>query len=433
MRDKIEYKGYWWLPSNPDETVAGILSYTPNDKITLELIGAFDSKKASIVAFLNKKPESIIHGFASDSKEITLYNCHASGSVNLSCPFPIIKYSCQFIIIGKHLEDFKQESFYKAYVTISELTHWCSPSALETVMQFNEEDRIETTTISFRAESKSINKTQINSNTQLIINDAVSYQGDLYSPKIEQYIYLEILKQNNAPIEDFYSNIYMFEQFLSLATLQTVKCSKVLLFDKSVFQELKNGERFYHPIQLIYVQREINESTNPKRFDFLFDYESIAGQYSQIIYKWFTEKENIAPIRDHLVESIKDKGVFSSVDFLIIIQALEGFCTRFRKESNLSKMLEDIISEFSGIDKLKNDNIIIKQVVDSRNYYSHFMNKSKKPNTLDGWELFELMAKLRKLLICCLLNFIGFDYSQINQILNHTNSSLLNKKVTQNS
>ena len=73
-------------------------------------------------------------------------------------------------------------------------------------------------------------------------------------------------------------------------------------------------------------------------------------------------------------------------------------------------MLEAIISEFSDIDKLKDDNIKIKQVVDSRHYYSHFMNKSKKPNTLDGWKLYNLTFKLRKLLICCILKFIGFNY-----------------------
>lgn len=90
-------------------------------------------------------------------------------------------------------------------------------------------------------------------------------------------------------------------------------------------------------------------------------------------------------------------------------------------------MLEAIISEFSSIDKLKDDNIKIKQVVDSRHYYSHFMNKSKKPNTLDGWDLYNLTFKLRKLLICCILNFIGFEYDEINRLLNQSNNNLLHK------
>jgi hypothetical protein len=46
---------------------------------------------------------------------------------------------------------------------------------------------------------------------------------------------------------------------------------------------------------------------------------------------------------------------------------------------------------------------------------------------VDGIELFDLTHKLRKLLICCLLQFIGFDYSQINEIFNNSNSSFLAK------
>jgi hypothetical protein len=427
MKEKIEYKGYWWLPSSPEERVAGILTYIPNHAITLELIGTFDSKKASFVAFMDKKPENIIHGFTSDSKEITLTDCHASGSVNLSCPFPIIKYSCQFIIIGKHLEDFKQKCFHKAYVTIPELTHWCPPSALHSVIQNNNEDKIASISISFNSKGKTLNNIQIDDNTKLIIKEGVIYHGDHFSPRLEQYTFLEILKHNDSSIEDFYANIYLFEQFLSLATLQTSICSEISLSDKSVFQELKDGEKLYHHIQIIYVQRGIEESFKSKRNDFLFNYNSIAKQYPLIIKKWYTEKEDIAPIRAHLIDSIKAKRVFSSYDFLIIIQAIEGFCTRFRQSDTLNNMLQMIISEFSSIDRLREDNIIIQQAVDSRHYYSHLMEKSKKPNALDGPELYDLTFKLRKLLICCLLNYIGFDYDKINIILNKSNSNILSR------
>lgn len=114
LDEKLECKGYWWLPNNPNETVAGVLTYIPDEKILLELIGAFDSKKDFIDTLLNENSEDIIHGLTSDSKELTLVNCHSFGSLNFSCPFPIMKYSCQFLIIGKHLNEFKQKCFYKA-------------------------------------------------------------------------------------------------------------------------------------------------------------------------------------------------------------------------------------------------------------------------------------------------------------------------------
>ena len=39
LNEKLECKGYWWLPSKPENKIAGILTYTPNEKIKLELIG----------------------------------------------------------------------------------------------------------------------------------------------------------------------------------------------------------------------------------------------------------------------------------------------------------------------------------------------------------------------------------------------------------
>lgn len=32
FNEKLECKGYWWLPNNPNETIAGVLTYIPNEK-----------------------------------------------------------------------------------------------------------------------------------------------------------------------------------------------------------------------------------------------------------------------------------------------------------------------------------------------------------------------------------------------------------------
>lgn len=59
LNEKLECKGYWWLPSKPENKIAGILTYTPNEKIKLELIGSFDSKHIDIL-FCDKNPMKIL-------------------------------------------------------------------------------------------------------------------------------------------------------------------------------------------------------------------------------------------------------------------------------------------------------------------------------------------------------------------------------------
>ena len=50
FNEKLECKGYWWLPNNPNETIAGVLTYIPNEKILLELIGTFYNPQIQISA-----------------------------------------------------------------------------------------------------------------------------------------------------------------------------------------------------------------------------------------------------------------------------------------------------------------------------------------------------------------------------------------------
>ena len=61
--------------------------------------------------------------------------------------------------------------------------------------------------------------------------------------------------------------------------------------------------------------------------------------------------------------------------------------------------------------------IDIESVVDSRNYYSHFMDRTKKPKTLDGLPLYMLTEKLRTILLCLILELLGLSHSEINRVV----------------
>lgn len=92
MTEKIEYKGYWFLPNKKEKAVAGVLTYTPKVSIVLELIGSFYENYSEI--FSDNNGDDVIHGFTSDAKNITLLSCFPSSSLNLSSSFPITEYSC---------------------------------------------------------------------------------------------------------------------------------------------------------------------------------------------------------------------------------------------------------------------------------------------------------------------------------------------------
>lgn len=150
MTEPIEIKGFWWLPSSPDDVVAGILTYTPNDSIKLELIGQLHPQTSAVEEFINRKEENVIYGFSSDAKEISLLNCFPSGgSLNFSCKFPIQRYDCQHLIIGTHITSLDTPFFFKTQIDIPYLGLWATPNSIENTMFYNEK-KVEKYCISFK-------------------------------------------------------------------------------------------------------------------------------------------------------------------------------------------------------------------------------------------------------------------------------------------
>ena len=441
LDQKLEYKGYWWLPSDPDNRVAGVLTYYPNEKIVLELLGCFGEYSLAILTGTDQ--EDVIYGKTAESKEITLLNNIRSLKLNFSADFPIVRYTCNYMVIGKHVKGLDEKRSYWATARIPELSLWCQPKAITTTFQFDKNNNSKMINLSFSTEFRSrkdiINSVKVNENTTVKIKKAVRYKGDHFAPEVEQYSYLEIRKKGKTSIKEIVSDIFMFEQFLSLATLSIVKSSKITLFDKSTYQQ-EVGTRFYREIHFIHAFRERNnlQSVDSKMFRNLFDYSTIKDVYPEIITKWFNEPMELAPIRYHLISSLEKKHLYGSVDFLIVIQALEGFCRRFRSKkyrkahglperdySELLPIMGSLLDEFGDIELIQKCKIDKEAVVDSRNYYSHFMPKQKDSKELDGIELYDLTMRLRILLICCVLSLYGFDNCRINEIMKESHSGVL--------
>lgn len=443
LDDKIEYRGFWYLPSDPENSVAGTVTYYPNERIVLELIGSFGDSLLDV--FKDNKEETILYGKTSDAKDITLLQCRQSFSLNFSARFPILRFTCDYMIVGKHIFGLDEKCQYWAVVRIPELTHWCHPEAigLNYLNCYGKKDisRIALSfNVKYRDEENIIDEVQIDESTSIALLRGVSFNESeqRLSPKIEQHTYIEVRKKNSTSIKDLLSDIFMFEQFLSFATLKIVKCSSITLYDQEQYQEGK-GQKYYKAIEVIhpFFDRQDLKSQPTKAYDFLFNHATIKEIYPEILKRWYNEPMELAPIRGHLISSLEKKRVYSSVDFLIVVQAIECFYRRFRsakyrKEHNiegkasskLHPMLTELLSEFSDIDLLKRNTIDIDAVVDSRIYFSHFMPKTSNLKSIDGWELLEEARKLRILLLCCVLSLLGFDNNQINDVLNKSNSRL---------
>ncbi|MEE0234629.1 MAG: hypothetical protein UD961_00535 [Bacteroidales bacterium] len=89
------------------------------------------------------------------------------------------------------------------------------------------------------------------------------------------------------------------------------------------------------------------------------------------------------------------------------------------------RILRNLVTEFSDIRCVEMEEDDYQKIADSRHYYSHLLPPGKKPHVVQGKELYNLDFKLRKLLLCCVLNFMGFDNSTIDMFVAKSNNHFL--------
>ena len=433
------FKGYWWLPENPDNKVAGVLTYTPEERIVLELIGAFETADGSIKDVLDLENQTVplIYGMDSNAKEITLLSCHSGFSFNFSCPFPMVHYVAEVLIYDKHIGGLDEICQYTAKIRFPELSYWAPPCAIEHRWTYSKDGKdIETSSYhipKFDAEAETMCSVTCENGVQLAIKREVRFQsGELMlKPDIEQFSYIEIKKlEEGISIKEVLYEMHKVRQFLSLATKRNVRPECIWLKDPDIRQDFGDGRSFYFPIYILKAQLPVSNPVKIDRLIFLFRYEDVSAKLPEILGKWMSDTDNLQPIKSHLVDSLVYKPLVGSVDFLQVIQAIEGIWWRFKDDAykaankiakktntSLTTILKELIKSLSDLPSISKMNLDITAVVDSRHYYSHFLDKSEKPNTLEGWALYEQTKKLRKILLCLVLELLGLSHNEIEKIL----------------
>jgi hypothetical protein len=421
MIENEEHKGFWFLPENIENEVPGILYFEKNNEIRLELIGGFETNvKDVLLNILNNKTVEIIHGVNSKNEKISLLFCNGQSNINFPSPFQTTNYFCQYFIKGKHLMDIHELTFDKIQADLTNLYEWLPSGALKNTISFSEDNKPSQTVVSLDKNDSWEKNFEIGSDYELKISGFGNFRSSFDNSEyhFSQNTIVEITHKNSQKsFAELLDKLGLFRQFLSFATLSSLNFRDLTLFDNSDFHLYKNGDKVTNRISLYFIEdKEITAIS--KSHHFLFNFQDIEPVFEDIIKKWYTSKKSLAPIRTHLISSIKPKANFTSLDFLIIVQSLEGYHRRFidSKDKTLKTRLDELIKLFSGINKIENKPINLTHVVNSRNYYSHFFDKNK--NVLDGTELYFLTKQLRNLLICCVLNLVGFEDNLINKLLN---------------
>ena len=416
MENSTIYKGLWWLPDDEGNQIPGTL-IVERDQIVLETIGALGSE-SPMDHFVGEEvvQHDVIWGISSKSKKISIFNSHEAMTFNTSCPFSTAKYTAQVVAVGKHIRSLDESGNYDVKVYIDELPYWFNPNCLH----FDVKEKLFTWSADLNnAHHVSV---QIEDGCNLELQGEVQFTHSRTGMRVEveQLSTLYFIFTKPVSMQEAKSKVYAFEQFLSFATLTPVQYSHFQLVDRD-----KKPDPTKNWTIEIFDKKE-NSSGSPERFwEYLFVYETIKDSFPSIIRKWYEEKNSL-PIRAHLIDSVGHRGTFCSNDFLIVAQAVEGYYCRYKKDGlGITNILENLRQDFSDIAILELSDEDIDCIRDSRHYFSHLLPPGKKEHVVDGLQLYDLNHKLRKLLLCCLLNIVGFSNEEINKIFSQSHNSYL--------
>jgi len=440
----FEFKAEWFLPNNKEQTIFGILNFNPSLGIKLELHGDF--KEANLLKD-RQEDFDIIIGITSDNKRITLYRCSEtshSKSFGENRLIELTTYTVLYVFKGIHANSIDKLLFNKISARIFNLDEWLGIFGLSNYTMPDESNKY-TIEINYKLPDKI--KFEVDSTTTGYFNFIINHPIILSFSKnihLNQYVKLEFDFEKELDIYSSIDYLSSFQCFLTFALYESTAIKSIEVYSNHYLDECEPGKYAQIPIEVFYKPYSNNTIELAHKAFMLFTYKNIQNKFPSIIQKWYSNKELLGACVDLMFEQFLNKR-FSENTFLNLAQAAETFHARlynhtkmpkedykkmkddilsiapskyhdwlkeqfnFGNNLNLHNRLSELVDKYSNhiIDKMIIDkDLFIKQIKDSRNYYTHY-SKSLEKKALKGSELYYLTKKLQILLVCALLMEIG--------------------------
>lgn len=413
MKNELQIDGYWWLPSIPDNKIAGTFYNTSNQY--LKVFGSFYPN--DILSSSKRESPSIILGEDEKGNKITLIEISKKETRNISGLFSILQYQIQYCIKGIHLNSINDLIFNEIEFRIESLTSWKNYYPVKHSIPCKNDKLTSDFNLSYSASSEE-KVYELGNEFELSINHR-AYPREIHKEEIivTQYHIASIKSKNNKSFTELLDKAYRFKFFLNMAAVRQNDFLTLNLYSN----ELNDGAKTPKTIELFFNKKSQNTKYQftPNNKKYLFYFDDVEDIFPELIKKWFSFDKEMMPIIHHLVNSLEQKNTFNSTDFLIIVQALEGYHRRFvckkqNRKTDLKDRLQALADLFNKEIPCFND-FKMQNIANTRNYYSHFYKKEDK--VIEGVELYHVTSKLRYLLICCLLKEIGIEVEKIKIIL----------------
>ncbi|NCQ80452.1 MAG: hypothetical protein GPI99_20960 [Microcystis aeruginosa W13-15] len=335
----MELKGIWYLPSNENNKLSGILKIKDGNFPFLEIHGILYSKQS-----LSENFEHIICGHAENGKQITLVNCYLNNHSTSSGGFIEYSFDVEFAIIGQEFRNLESILINEIKIEPDFLIDWINLKPFRNSFDDSKKQ--------YQMEYTNPEDININVGNSLDIKFKFEYQY----PIIHKTNYLSFKNsislifnfQEAIKFKDLQINIFKIQQFFSILLFKNLPNMNI----KLRFKDKSLSWSDYYRYNQEKDETDVNKSYS-KNIKYFISYKEIESDFQVIILNWFDKFEKISPMVSALYVFMYMEDTTIELKFLTIVQALESFHRRTQHDqaakdiflSKLSSICEKLESE----------------------------------------------------------------------------------------
>jgi hypothetical protein len=457
VMESFDFKGFWWLPNNPSDKLAGICSFTPSEGGELELIGNFSS-----LAECNDSAQPLLILGTTLKGEITLYKCFLKKNKKRHGSIEVSLYYVNFIFSGIHFCTDSDVKFNSISIHYSYVNEWVNIETFDFVHLENGEEHL------VYKVGEQLAQASLDTNYRLSIYIGCGKSVNFFEKiTVDRKVFLTIEASEEKPYEEYREVMRYIRNFLTLG------------ITKPVFPLVMNG--FISKDGQTSVVRILgklalpeNDITEPKLswHEMFFTFRDISDKFELFVKNWFDKAKDLGTVYELYFGILENHdSYYPQQEFLSLVQALESYCQKNinsdirkieRPENEHLEMVEAIINQVQEENykgwlksKLKNSNNtslsvklmsllksgslqeIIKHLKKSENAFNVFLDGKSRQDFIEkivkirnnlshgsgynedvyGRDFYLQIQRLKVLIEILLLKELGFDKETLGTLL----------------
>ena len=440
--------GEWWLPGRSDMRVPGTLTFNSEGRIVLALIGRLDA--GEMPALLRRYP--VVLGTTRDGKDMTLCkNLRVGGRSGESIFGGSAEETLDAgsLYVGAQLPKGHETRFEAVSYRFSNAPSWSALDTVATPEVLEGRWRVTLAESKYFVLDLPIGKLQIN------VGLAEEYGRD--SARFDRGVGFHVeLPEPMTNREIFQSTTRPLQHLLSFACDAPCHVTRRAYSSSEFNHKLPPGNPL--PLDIALIHRGDTEAKESQEdFRMLFTLSDIEEDVEAVFTRWNEMWSVLAPALDLMFGTQLGPMTYADTRFLLLAQAAEVYARlrfpelhnrtpehderrlrvleavddpednrwlrealHYFKEPTFAELLSRLIqhTDSYAFSFVRKD---FPEVVKcSRNYYTHYDDKSKEKAVLETVDLSRLAEEVFALLQLCLLRDIGFDDWKSGECLRRT-------------